>query len=283
MGLAILDRPPSSSTTVPGGPVWRTCLREVWFGRSDDIPSGVADALTHADAYARLLEIICGLQSPLVGETQVLGQFKIFLGGLDDSAAWLQPIGQRLLTDARAIRSRHLQDLGSRTYGSAVRRYVADCVVVALVGGGALAQEILPFLTPRHRIDLWTRRLLAIAGPTNHHLLSNWQDVAVDRISSAGLVIAAPIPDDALAQVASRYDHLLRLVDLRADAEAASAGPAIDVPQRVTLAQLFADKAAAEFAAAGQLSAARAEIQLRARQFDRAELVRPFGWDDLCA
>ena len=71
------------------------------------------------EAYRLLLEILCGLRSPMVGETQVMGQFKAFLASLDREHAWVNRVGQRLLTDARDVRTRHLQGLGSRSYGSA--------------------------------------------------------------------------------------------------------------------------------------------------------------------
>ena len=62
--------------------VWRTCVRQVAF--VDDpaaIPQGVA-AWHDEAAYAHLLEVVCGLHSPIVGETEVLHQFKVFADGL---------------------------------------------------------------------------------------------------------------------------------------------------------------------------------------------------------
>ena len=53
-----------------------------------------------------------------------------------------------LLADARTVRARLLMGLGSRSYGSAVRRHIR-VAPVALVGTGMLAQEILPFLGRR--------------------------------------------------------------------------------------------------------------------------------------
>ncbi len=55
-------------------------------------------------------------------------------------------IGHQLLADARVVRARHLIGLGSRSYGSAVRRYVRIASRVALAGTGMLAREIVPFV-----------------------------------------------------------------------------------------------------------------------------------------
>jgi hypothetical protein len=91
-------------------------------------------------AYSHLLEVICGLDSPMVGETEVLHQFKVFAADLPGDHNGLREIGNHLLADARAIRARHLIGLGSRSYGSAVRRYVADASCVA-VGGHRNARQ----------------------------------------------------------------------------------------------------------------------------------------------
>src|SRR5689334_14654991 len=165
MALAIVNREPGTEPVAAGSPVWRTCLREVTFaddaaeldGRSaDDAPRPVLEG----EAYRLLLEILCGLQSPMLGETQVMGQFKAFLASLNREQNWLNRLGQRLLADAREIRTQHLQGLGSRSYGSAVRRYLSTTQHAVLIGTGKLAQEVLPFLADDGRsVDQWGRNL----------------------------------------------------------------------------------------------------------------------------
>jgi len=102
---------------------WRTCLREVTFfdpharesapdceeaershqaeratepGYGAEPHGGKATrALAGAEAYVFLLETICGLNSPMIGETQVLGQFRTFLASLPPAdASWLGPLGR---------------------------------------------------------------------------------------------------------------------------------------------------------------------------------------------
>ena len=59
-----------------------TCVREIAFVDSRAaVPSG-ATILHDEDAYAHLLEVICGLDSPMVGETEVLHQFKVFAANI---------------------------------------------------------------------------------------------------------------------------------------------------------------------------------------------------------
>ena len=69
---------------------WQTCLRRILFLNANDnralieaaedqlVPPTV-EIFRAQEAYRFLLEVICGLNSPIVGETAVMGQFKEFL------------------------------------------------------------------------------------------------------------------------------------------------------------------------------------------------------------
>ena len=150
MPLAIINREPHGGSIPPGVPVWRTCLREVLFSQTadpfEDTAGRTLGMLVEGRAYRLLLEILCGLQSPMIGETQVVAQFKGFLAGLPQEHAWIRRTGQRLLADARRVRTAHLEGLGSRSYGTAVRRCIEPSETPVLIGTGKLAADILPFL-----------------------------------------------------------------------------------------------------------------------------------------
>src|SRR5262245_25463693 len=112
MRLMLLHQPAGATPMPNGARTWRTCLREVAFLR--DEPGAACPAATHVDgdAYALLLEIVSGLRSPLVGETEVQAQFKSFLASLDPRIDGdLIRVGQRLLTDVKSIRRQHFQGL----------------------------------------------------------------------------------------------------------------------------------------------------------------------------
>ena len=198
--------------------VWRTCVREIAFVDSRAaVPSG-ATILHDEDAYAHLLEVICGLDSPMVGETEVLHQFKVFAANIPDDHSAFREVGHQLLADARVVRSRHLIGLGSRSYGSAVRRIVADGACVAVAGTGLLAREIVPFVVrPGRQVDLWGRRPACEgfdAGMTYRRL-----DVAPPVIDAASsIVIAAPLSSAQIARLGRAYRDVTVLVDLRAEA-----------------------------------------------------------------
>jgi len=283
VALAIIHRKGDQPVAwLSATPVWKTCLREVAFINGAGSVAAGDELVRDEAAYGLLLEILCGLRSPMVGETQVMGQFREFLAGLDTEHGWLQQLGQRVLADARRIRERHLRGLGSRSYGSAVRRHLLDCGRVALIGAGALAQEILPFAADDGRtVDQWGRRVPVADGRAGiiFHLI----DAAArcPRVEApAALVVAAPVPSRDVSRVASRYVALRRLIDLRDDRVAGRLDLQAPV---VTLQDLFDEMQDAREAAGAQIAAAKGEIADLSRAFDRRDQLRPFGWDDLCA
>ena len=300
MRLAIRHRTEWDAAFTPDLPAWRTCLREVVFLDPIDVePDAPADVSVDGQAYGLLLEILCGLRSPMVGETEVMGQFKAFLRTLPDDHAAIRRFGQRILADAGTVRERHLRGLGSRSYGSAVRRLVPEGHRIALIGTGQLATKILPFLIEEGReIDQWGRkkdamgfpvpgskfpvRVRVLGGPENQEPAperGTWNPEPRNPVPTV-LVVAALAPARVVEDVASAYCDLRLVIDLRG--ESTEDPVTLDVPV-VTLQDVFRDVDAARRRAADQTDAARREIRRLSREFDRHTDIRPFGWDDLCA
>lgn len=276
MSLVLLHREPNVAPVPDGAATWRTCLREVVFlDECHDTDAQPGQCLRERAAYQLLLEILCGLRSPMLGETQVLGQFKAFLAEAGKAHPSITRLGQRLLTDARDVRTQHLQGLGSRSYGSAVRRDLADCSRTVLIGTGKLADEVLPFLSDDGRtVEQWGRAQLE--HPGDHFFQPREKNDPRDLC----IVVAAPVGNEVIEWVASQYDGVRRVIDLRA--ETGDRPLAIDA-DIVSLQDLFARMHAASDAAAPRIEAAKTEIAWRSRQFEMRDELRPFGWDDLCA
>jgi glutamyl-tRNA reductase len=290
VSLAILHREPGPEPPVQGDPVWRTCLREVAFvdamGQDWTTLSDAGQRLEEGAAYQLLLEILCGLQSPMVGETQVLGQFKSFLGGVSREHSWVNRLGQRLLTDAREVRTKHLQGLGSRSYGSAVRRDLADVSHAVVIGTGKLAHEVLPFLADNGRsVDQWGRAdfgdIETIEGAAYRRLqdLAETGAAPITNLPTA-IIVAAPVAVSVIEAVAARYPELRRIIDLRADVGERAIAAGCEV---IALRDLFARMHDDHAAALPRIEAARKDIAWRTRQYELRDELRPFGWDDLCA
>lgn len=154
---------------------WQTCLRSLVLAPNDfkeERLQGGGEWLEGESAYRRLLEIACGLHSPLIGETEVFGQFKEAVqariqlaeksarrGTVDvlevAFAATLRQWSKALIEDVKLVRQKHLLDLGSQSYGSLVRREVRGLRKphIEFLGSGQLANEILPWLLKALKSD----------------------------------------------------------------------------------------------------------------------------------
>ena len=279
--FSVLQQPPNVSAFGADALVWRTCVRQVALvDEGDQVPDGVA-AWHGEAAYAHLLEVICGLHSPIVGETEVLHQFKVFADALMAEHDRWRGLCRSLLADARAIRADHLVSLGSRSYGSAVRRYVRDSRRVAIFGTGVLAKEILPYLSADHRsIEVWGRRATCPFPAANvAYRQLPWSDGgAIAEVTA--IVIAAPMTAREIAMAVSVYLNPTVLIDLRAESATDAAPPIAPI---VTLADIFADFQQAARVTGRRVAAAKAEIQRRAHRFATGAKCNPSGWHDLCA
>jgi glutamyl-tRNA reductase len=280
MALAIINRQPHGGSIPAGIPVWRTCLREVLFSRSSEGLGDVGATLSEGRAYQLLLEILCGLQSPMIGETQVVAQFRGFLAGLPREHAWIRQTGQRLLADARQVRAAHLQGVGLHSYGSVVRGCIAPLETAVLIGTGALAGGILRFVTgPSRAVHQWGRAPAVNTRPGVDYRAFTSLHSFPPTDTPAVIVIAAPAPSPVLARVAAPYRGLTRVVDLRSEADADPL--AVAVPT-VTLRDLFGRAGDASGVVPAQIEAARSDIVERSRRYELRDEVRPFGWEDLC-
>ena len=235
------------------------------------------------EAYRLLLEVVCGLRSPMLGETQVMGQFNTFLASLPRQHGALRKLGQRLLGEARRLSQQHLRHLGSRSYGSATRKRVADAQHVAVIGTGALSRELQKFLVDgERRVDVWGRRP---AGEVTYRDAVTYRQIGaatpapLSRVPAA-LIIAAPVPSVIADDIAGRYTSLMRVIDLRGERDL---GPLDVTAPVVGLAELFAEIETARRDSQQHVAAATAGVVQLSREYTLRAEPRPFGWDDLCA
>lgn len=286
---------------VLNGLEWQTCLRRIQFlnriENSALIEAAERHTLTTAsieiyrgrEAYEFLLEVICGLNSPLVCETAVMGQFREFCSHARfPNAAWgwfLRQITSNVMVDAKRVRHDHLQGIGSQSYGSLVRQHVKGMPTVAVLGAGQLAREILPWLIGKTKARLFYRNWLHAKG-----LLKEYPEVQLDQYAAddagweqkeIGLVIAAPMKASEVENwVRAQGATFSKCLDLRGDALTDPISLPIPV---IKLSELFDALRIERQRLEGRVETARAAIkQLVQRQSHQVQF-RPFGWEDLCA
>ena len=286
---------------VLNGLEWQTCLRRIQFlnrvensalieaAENARLTSGSVDVYRGQDAYGFLLEVVCGLNSPLLGETAVMGQFREFSAHARfPNTPWgwfLRQFTSNVLVDAKSVRHDHLQGIGSQSYGSLVRQHVKGMPTVAVLGAGKLAREILPWLIGKTSARLFYRNWLHAKD-----LLKEYPEIHLDQYSTddagwqqeeTGLVIAAPLKaSEVECWVRSQTTTFSKCLDLRGEAETDPITLPIPV---IKLSELFDALRTERQRLAGRVELARAEIkQLVSRQAHQAQF-RPFGWEDLCA
>ncbi len=272
--------------------VWKTCLREIAIvdsrelHREDLQPED--EVYTRQDGYQFLLEVICGLHSPLVGETEVMGQFKNFAVRAANGPAGrcTAPWMQRLIADAKKVRTHHLTGLGGRSYGQLAQRYLADCSSIFILGAGHLVQETIPSLVD-HRVEIFCRRPEAAGDLIERH-----SNAAVHQIHEAfhgddqsaplGLIIAAPLTASEIrAWIERTGQHFQTIVDLRGEGRT----DVLDVPGSnvIHFKEILEDLESNRRFANQRVEKALEEIRAHAADFWQRYDVRPFGWEDLCA
>jgi glutamyl-tRNA reductase len=267
---------------------WNTCLREIQIGLLQDLGSVEASKEIYVGqkAYGFFLEVVCGLHSPIVGETEVMGQFKNLLEVTDlpsgPEGKIFRQFFQGILTDAKNVREKYLKGLGSRSYGSLVRKHIRDAKTVGLLGAGQLVQEILPWLDDsKTEFHIFCRRRSAgEALKTKHPELKihAFNTRTLKDVEPDALIIAAPVSTVHIRDWIGATS-IKRIIDLRHDS---SSEPLKFEGKVLVLRELFDELALAEAKNTDRVAQAQKYIgELSQKPFKSVEL-RPFGWEDLC-
>lgn len=286
--LLVLHRPtPGPWSWGPYHPewaIWGTCLRQVAVGLTNFNQPALENqdqVFTDLEAYRLLLEIVCGLHSPILGETEVFGQFKRFVDELNQSdkeAKALMPALRQVVSDAKLIRHQFLTGLGSQSYGSLVRREIPAKTPVHILGGGQLAQKILPWLSKKTGdVTLHVRSMERAPLNDSVHVQAMSDITPLTGV----LVVAAPVSARELeVWLDQRPVDLIKIIDLRGEGTfdpLTPRAPVLDLPQ---VLQRLSHQRSEQTAVVDE---AREEILKCAQTFASAIKVRPLGWDDICA
>lgn len=118
------------------------------------------------EAYLFLLETICGLKSKLLGESEVVSQFKEafskYIAGNTRSNVIIKVL-EKLFKDAKDIRREYLLEIGQQSYAGISRKilqtYTSTDNKVLILGSGKLAFDVIKQLGKKFEIYLSARNL----------------------------------------------------------------------------------------------------------------------------
>jgi glutamyl-tRNA reductase len=243
---------------------WSTCLREIHILEGDITPAVGGEVFRDWQAVRFLVEVVCGLHSPILGETEVFGQFRTWLESLPDSHPLCrdQALIPFILRVAKETRSKFLVGQGSKSYGKIVRRWVRPYKTCVLWGHGSLGRQIFPWIKEKTlAVMVRSPRVIDCKIPFQ------WQNPPTADVH----VIAAPIDSQwihALQQQASL------IIDLR---ENGIAGEGV-----LNLEELFRTVQADGKSVPVTLQACREWIRVKTEAQSHLQTHRPFGWEDLC-
>jgi glutamyl-tRNA reductase len=278
---------------------WQTCLRQLVLIDETTL-GGVrpvlarGDEIYHGDmAFQFLLQIICGLHSPLVGETEVYGQFKNAAAAYTAKTPMATPWDARvrrffkaLFQDAKRIRQAHLEDLGSQSYGSVLRRELKSHQNIHILGAGQLVQEILPWIAKDGKeIHVYARdpeKARGLLGFKENIFVHAIEDQGVQGLlaSADALVIAAPVSSSKISEWLPKNANFSFIADLRAD----SSTDRFECAARLLdLAELFSRITTNQALLDERKTAALEAIAAAVGERNQHVEYRPFGWEDVCA
>ncbi|MFN7905633.1 MAG: hypothetical protein ACK5P5_10665 [Pseudobdellovibrionaceae bacterium] len=291
-------------------PVWKTCLRQIVFVPADfdqqqsTNSSQIYNLHKDQDAMQFLIEVLCGLHSPLVGENEVFGQFKQFLE--DHSSHSLFTLQQKwiqfTLQEVKKTRAQYAHLLGSKSYGSLLRKLTHESSEVSIFGTGQFAEEILTWLSHKKKLQMIGRntdRLKFFEGKYSHLSVQmllqpahQYQQKEAPISIAKHFIIAASVSNGDLVDFLKR-SHLAELkaiFDLRG---LASEREEMDFTEQlrkngfqqevVFLRDLFRNMESQRQQNIKLIDSIKKELEDNIRSFLMRLEHRPLGWDDLCA
>lgn len=256
--------------------VWKTCLRQIVIFQNDNSDfkqnmglSDLDEIHENEDALKLLIEILCGLHSPVFGETEVFGQFKKYIETLPAEHVFKSSpnLTQFIFKTVKEVRSQFLKQAGGMSYGHVLRKKLKDFDEISLWGYGQLGQEIAPWLSKK-------QLQVIVRNPFSNADFSVVSEKF--RKKTRAHVIAAPLEDDHVLNLLG--DDVTELViDLRGHTQLVH--PHHQVIPLVSVMQEIEKLKQEQKIVLPECEAAIADMV--SKHFS-STWHRPFGWEDLC-
>lgn len=239
------------------------------------------DVHTGYGAVEYLVKVLSGLESPVVGETEVLGQFKKQVLPQLKEKTDLAGIVQFVLNLVKLVRTKHLVGLGSQSYGSMVRRILKGEQHVLFVGAGVLTESILPWVKASKNVMLSVRSLKRYEASevckANKDLKVFSLDEDFNFDFPLNVVVCAPISSEALESYLA-HANVNTVIDLREESKTDSIR---NLKCKIfNLEKVFKEVNTGSEVKENLIKNIEEDISHKIEE--RFVKYRPFGWDDLC-
>lgn len=130
-----------------------------------------------SEAYLFLLETICGLKSKLIGENEIVGQFKeayqIYAQSTFKDTKVLRVL-EKLFQDAKDIRTKYLVGISQKTYASITRKHFiqrSKAKHIVIFGSGMLAEDLINQFKKKAKISICARNEQRVQELSTIHAL----------------------------------------------------------------------------------------------------------------
>ena len=175
-----------------GAFILKTCQRSLALAKSPsqnslDIPTTYpsGEVVFGEQAYLYLLEIICGLKSKLLGENEIVAQFKQayhdYLGS-DVIDTQVLRVLEKLFKDAKKIRTDYLRGLCQKTYASISRKKMlaAKADQILILGSGQLCEDLINQFKKKLPVTICARNSKRVQELKQQHDISvhSWENLS---------------------------------------------------------------------------------------------------------
>lgn len=277
------------------GALWKTCLRNMFITDMNALPSlqlaADDEVYTEENAYAYLISVLCGLESPVFGETEVFGQFKNFIETEQKNYPHLFSQSNKglkfIIEQVKTIRSEFIQGLGSNSYGSTLRKLTKEDDHISMIGAGHLATELIPWIAKNKSLHIYVRDQSALTKKYSH-LESLYPGIKIFSLKNglqkeSCLVIAAPMNHHELINFVNAAEKKpLFIYDLRHEGFDALKNELKNQTKLLSLSDFFEifNRDKIKFDAVKK--EINSYIKSKCHEFYMRSDIRPMGWDDLC-
>lgn len=157
-----------------------------------------AKVLQNQEAYQKLLSIVCGIESQMMGENEIVHQFKQAYDQFLQSPSrctHLMKVIEKILKDSKEIRTKYLKGIGTKTYSGIARSIVREKGnkkgdhPVLVLGTGNLSQDMINQFKKTHDIHISGRNDQVLHQLTQEHQLRPLSWGQFERYSNYSFII----------------------------------------------------------------------------------------------